>query len=77
MIIALLFVDLIHSAPQTGSVRAPAEETVTGVGAVLTVWGMAAHRLRQRLLLIAGNMRKNDLEVDRALNFHRLSSQNK
>ena len=44
------------------------------LGAVLTVRGVAANGLRQRLLLEAGDMRKNDLEVDRALNFHCFSS---
>jgi hypothetical protein len=73
MIIVLLFlVDLVHSAPQAGSVRAPAEKTVAGIGAVLAIRGMAANRLRQRLLLKAGDMRENESEVDRAVNFHHL-----
>jgi hypothetical protein len=73
MIVVLLFlVDLVHSAPQAGSVRAPAEKTVAGIGAVLALRGMAANRLRQRLLLKAGDMRKNEFEVDRAMNFHHL-----
>ena len=70
--VRLLFVDLIHSAPQTSSIRAPAEKAVAGIGAVLTVWGVAANRFRQRLLLEARDMWKNDPEVDRALNFHHL-----
>ena len=73
MIIVLLFlVDLVHSAPQAGSVRTPAEKTVAGVRAVLALRGAAANRLRQRLLLEAGEVRKNELEVDRAVNFHHL-----
>jgi len=72
IIVLLFFVDLVHSAPQAGSVRAPAEKTVAGIGAVLALRGMAANRLRQRLLLKAGDMRKNEFEVDRAMNFHHL-----
>jgi len=73
MIVVLLFlVDLIHSAPQAGPVRAPAEKTVAGIGAVLAIRGMAANRCRQRLLLKAGEVRKNESEVDRAMNFHHL-----
>jgi len=73
MIVVLLFlVDLIHSAPQAGPVRAPAEKAVAGIGAVLAIRGMAANRLRQWLLLEAGDMRKNEFEVDRAMNFHHL-----
>jgi len=75
MIVVLLFlVNLIHSAPQAGPVRAPAEKTVAGIGAVLAIRGMAANRLRQRLLLEAGDMRENEFEVDCAMNFHRFSS---
>ena len=40
------------------------------VGAVLAIRGMAANRLRQRLLLKAGEVRKNEFEVDRSVNFH-------
>jgi hypothetical protein len=73
MIIVLLFlVDLVHSAPQAGSVRAPAEKTVAGVRAVLALRGAAANRLRQRLLLEAGDMRENESELNRAVNFHHL-----
>ena len=72
MIIVLLFIDLVHPAPQAGSVHTPAEKAVARVGAVLAVWGMTANRLRQRLLLKARDVRKNDPEVDRALNFHYL-----
>ena len=42
------------------------------VGAVLAIRGMAANRCRQRLLLKAGEVRKNEFEVDRAMNFHHL-----
>ena len=73
MIVVLLFlVDLVHSAPQAGSVRASAEKTMAGVRAVLALRGAAANRLRQRLLLKAGEVRKNEFEVDRAMNFHHL-----
>jgi len=73
MIVVLLFlVDLVHSAPQASPVRTPAEKTVAGIGAVLAIRGMAANRLRQRLLLKAGDMRKNEPELDRAVNFHHL-----
>jgi len=75
MIIVLLFlVDLVHSAPQAGPIRAPAEKAVAGIGAVLAIRGMAANRRRQRLLLKAGDVRKNEFEVDRAVNFHHFSS---
>lgn len=40
------------------------------VGAVLAIRGMAANRCRQRLLLKAGEVRKNEFEVDRSVNFH-------
>jgi hypothetical protein len=33
---------------------------------------MAANRLRQRLLLKAGEVRENEPEVDRTMNFHYL-----
>ena len=73
MIVVLLFlVDLVHSAPQAGPIRAPAEKTVTGIGAVLAVRRVAANRLRQRLLLEAGDMRENESELNRAVNFHHL-----
>jgi len=73
MIVVLLFlVDLVHSAPQAGPIRTPAEKTVAGIGAVLAIRGMAANRRWQRLLLKAGDMRKNEFEVDRAVNFHHL-----
>ena len=42
------------------------------VGAVLAIRGMAANRCRQRLLLKAGEVRKNEFEVDRSVNFHHL-----
>ena len=42
------------------------------VGAVLAIRGMAANRLRQRLLLEAGDMRENESELNRAVNFHHL-----
>ena len=44
------------------------------VGAVLAIRGMAANRCQQRLLLKAGEVRKNEFEVDRAVNFHHFSS---
>jgi hypothetical protein len=43
---------------------------VAGIGAVLAIRGMAANRLRQRLLLEAGDMRENESELNRAVNFH-------
>ena len=36
-VVRLLFVDLVHSAPQAGSVRTPAEKAMTGIGAVFAV----------------------------------------
>lgn len=68
----LQFVDFVHPCPQAGPVRAPAEKTVAGIGAVLAIRGMAANRLRQRLLLEAGDMRENESELNRAVNFHHL-----
>ena len=73
MIVVLLFlVDLVHSAPQAGPIRAPAEKAVAGIGAVLAIRGMAANRRRQRLLLEARDMRENEPELNRAVNFHHL-----
>ena len=42
------------------------------VGAVLAIRGMAANRCRQRLLLEAWDMRENESELNRAVNFHHL-----
>jgi len=72
VLVILLLVDLIHSASQTGPVRAPAEKAVAGIGAVLAIRRMAANRLRQWLLLEAGDMRENESELNRAVNFHHL-----
>jgi len=73
MIVVLLFlVDLVHSAPQAGPIRAPAEKAVAGVGAIFAIRGMAANRRRQRLLPKAGDVRKNESELNRAVNFHHL-----
>jgi hypothetical protein len=72
IVVPLFLVDLIHSAPQAGSVRAPAEKTVVGIGAVLAIRRTAANRRWQRLLLKAGEVRENESEVDRAVNFHHL-----
>jgi len=73
-IVILLFIDLVHSAPQAGPIRTPAEKAGARIGAVFAVRGMTANRLRQRLLLEAGDVRKNESKVDHALNFHHLSS---
>ena len=72
IVVLLLLVDLIHSAPQAGPIRAPAEKAVAGIGAVLAIRGMAANRLQQRLLLEAGDVRENESEVDRTVNLHHL-----
>ena len=42
------------------------------IGAIFAIRGMAANRRRQRLLLKAGEVRKNEFEVYRAVNFHHL-----
>ena len=70
IVVLLFFVDFVHSAPQAGPIRTPAEKTVARIGAVLAIRGMTANRRRQRLLLKAGDMRKNEFEVDRSVNFH-------
>ena len=72
IVVLLFFVDFVHSAPQAGPIRTPAEKTVARIGAVLAIRGMTANRRRQRLLLKAGDMRENEPEVDRAVNFHHL-----
>ena len=42
------------------------------VRAAVTFRGAAANRRRQRFLLKAGEVRKDEFEVDRAVNFHHL-----
>ena len=42
--------------------------------AAVTLRGATANRRWQRLLLKAGEVRKNEFEVDRAVNFHHFSS---
>ena len=72
IVVLLLLVDLVHSAPQASPVRTPAKKAVAGVRAAVTLRRAAANRCRQRLLLKAGEVRKNEFEVDRAMNFHHL-----
>ena len=70
IVVLLFFVDFVHSAPQAGPIRTPAEKTVARIGAALAIRGMTANRRRQRLLLKAGDMRENESELNRAVNFH-------